>query len=186
MAIEIKYENGATPLDENELKWLIPWHLTLQKELNDWEALNMVKWRKWWEKSKFEILSEQYINRLHKEMFCDTWDWAWKYRTSNKNIGVDYKHIPMELRNLIDDVKYWLNSDSIDEKRIAIRLHHRLVKIHLYANWNWRHARLVADIFLKKRNLNPIVWKQELRNEYIDALKKADDNDYGPIEELLM
>jgi len=111
-------------------------------------------------------------------MFDETWKWAGKYRTSNKNIGVDYCFIPMELRNLLDDVKYWIAHEIFNEKQIALRLHHRLVKIHLYANGNGRHARLIADLFLTKKNIAPIVWKQEKRNEYIAALRSADDSDY--------
>lgn len=186
MVIALQYEDGATPLDENELRWLIPGHLTTQGELNDWEALNIIKGRQWGEKSKFEILSEQFINRLHKEMFGETWKWAWNYRTSNKNIGIDYTMIPMEFRNLLDDVKYWTEHRTMTEKQIALRLHHRLVKIHLYANGNGRHARLVADLFLKKKNIQPIRWRQEKRNEYILALKSADNNDYWPLEELFL
>ena len=186
MAIILQYKNGATPLDENELRWLIPWHLTTQRELNDWEALNIIKGKHWWEKSRFEVLSEQFINRLHKEMFNETWQWAGKYRTSNKNIGVDYRIIPMEFRNLLDDVRYWIGHWNLNAEQIALRLHHRLVKIHLYANGNGRHARLVADIFLKKKGIQPISWKQDKRSEYIAALRIADDNDYWPLEKLLL
>lgn len=111
-------------------------------------------------------------------MFKETWQWAGKYRISNKNIGVDYRIIPMEFRKLLDDVKYWIENHSLTERQIAVRLHHRLVKIHLYANGNGRHARLVADIFLKKQGIQSISWRQNQRSEYIAALKIADDNEY--------
>ncbi len=74
-----------------------------------------------------------------------------------------------------------------DTKEIAIRFHHRLVKIHLFPNGNGRHARIIADILLTKQlDTKSIDWAKgndlqamnERRIEYIHALRKADQNDY--------
>jgi len=79
-------------------------------------------------------------------LFNQVWRWAGTYRKSNKNIGVDKFEIPMQLRLLLDDTKYWIENETFSEDEIAIRFSHRLVKIHLFPNGNGRHSRLIADI----------------------------------------
>lgn len=45
--MKLNYPDGATPLDSNELGGLIPQHLTLQSELNEWEQLNIAQAEIW-------------------------------------------------------------------------------------------------------------------------------------------
>ena len=42
--MEIKYPNGATPLDPNEIDGLLLTHVTTQNELNRWEQQNILKY----------------------------------------------------------------------------------------------------------------------------------------------
>lgn len=41
------YPDGATPLDPDEAAGLIPKHITLQSELNTWEAANILEGERW-------------------------------------------------------------------------------------------------------------------------------------------
>jgi Fic family protein len=74
---------------------------------------------------------------------------------------------------------------------LAVIFHHRLVKIHLFANGNGRHARLVADAIIIKNACKPLSWggnsdlnkPDEIRKNYISALKKADGGDYADLIE---
>ncbi len=83
-------------------------------------------------------------------MFSNVWSWAGEFRQSNKNIGIDFFNISVELKNLLDDCFYWHEKSIFSDKEIAIRLKHRIVKIHCFPNGNGRHSRLLADLFMEK------------------------------------
>ena len=88
---------------------------------------------------------------------------------------------------LLDDMRYWIENRTYIPKEIAVRFHHRLVKIHLFPNGNGRHARILADAILTKIfGEEPIDWAKgnnpqsmkERRNAYIEALREADQDKY--------
>jgi mobile mystery protein B len=183
MALTPEYPNGSTPLDANELSGLLPKHITTQKELNEWEQLNILQGEIWSRQHRKDILSEKYIRQLHQQMFGNTWLWAGRFRTSNKNIGIDWQHIPVQLRKLFDDVKYHIDQETYSPDEIAIRFHHRLVSIHPFPNGNGRHARLCADLLIQEMGLPRFTWgggnlvdTTETREKYIAALQAADNH----------
>lgn len=189
--IEIDYPEGATPLDPDEMGGLMHKHVTTLGQLNQLEQGNIQSGLQWLGSIRNkDILDEQFVRKLHKRLFGDVWKWAGKFRTTNKNIGVDWENISVELRTLLDDVKYWIENNTYLPKEIAVRFHHRLVKIHPFPNGNGRHARIIADALLTKvMDEPPISWadKEDLqsiedrRNEYISALKEADNENYDPL-----
>ena len=70
----------------------------------------------------------------------------------------------------------------------AARLHYRAVWIHPFKNGNGRWARLLANIWLRLHGSPIVLWPDEsigqesiIRNEYIKALKFADQGDFGPL-----
>ena len=67
----------------------------------------------------------------------------------DKNIGADWRAIPVRLRDLTDDAKFWIENKTYALDEAAARFHHRLVSIHAFANGNGRHARLMADAVLR-------------------------------------
>lgn len=71
---------------------------------------------------------------------------------------------------------------------IAVRLHHRLVRIHAFPNGNGRRARLIADLLVMQLGGERFSWGSvnlqnagEVRKRYIEALKAADNHDIGPL-----
>jgi len=46
----------------------------------------------------------------------------------------------------MDDANYWAEHKTYPASEAAIRLHHRLTKIHPFPNGNGRHARIMADV----------------------------------------
>ena len=74
---------------------------------------------------------------------------------------------------------------------IAIRLKHRVVKIHPFTNGNGRHSRLLADIVAEHVFNRPVfTWGSQkidctnrLRSEYLQALFQADGEDFKPLIE---
>ncbi len=188
MPINLDYAPGATPLDADELASLIPSHITTQGELNEWEQLNIVQGDTWARKQRKEILDEGFLRRLHQQMFGETWRWAGTFRKSDKNIGVDWLHIGVELRKLLDDVRYQMANDSLPPDDIAVRFHHRLVAIHPFPNGNGRHARLMADLLVERLGRPRFTWgsasltdANETRQRYIAALQAADARDIAPL-----
>jgi len=45
--MRFEYAPGATPIDLDEAKGLIPAHLTLQRELNEYEETNILEAAEW-------------------------------------------------------------------------------------------------------------------------------------------
>ena len=126
-------------------------------------------------------------------MFDRTWEWAGRYRTTDKDIGVFWADIGVEVRKFVDDGAYWLEHrvSSVDEA--AARLHHRLVLIHPFPNGNGRHARLWCDLLLRQKGRPMFSWSSEeldrageSRQRYITALREADGGDFGPLLNLLL
>jgi Fic-DOC domain mobile mystery protein B len=185
--MNLDYPKDATPLSEEEKEGLLISHITTRKELDRWEQENIADAYSWLSRRrKFNLLEEQFITELHKQMFYKVWKWAGQFRRSGKNIGVDWTRISVELRILLDDVRFWIDNTTYPPEEIACRFHHRLVWIHLFPNGNGRHARVLADLLLEKKfSLKPFSWgSNDLTNEnlirksYIKALKAADGNDY--------
>ena len=144
--------DGATPLDPDEAAGLRLTHITARGELNRWEQENIAAGEAWaFGRRRGDLFDEGFIRRLHQKMFGEVWRWAGEFRRSGKNIGVDRLQIPVELRNLCDDVRAWLELDTYPADEIAARFHHRLVSIHLFANGNGRHARTLTDLLLVQR-----------------------------------
>jgi Fic-DOC domain mobile mystery protein B len=185
-------DDGGTELTEEEREGLIPSYITLRSELNEAEQANILEAQEWAFARKRDVLEEKLLNNLHKRMYGNVWRWAGNYRTSGKNIGVDAYRIPTELRQLLDDCRYWIEKGTYEPDEIAARFHHRLVSIHCYPNGNGRHARLAADLLLKSMGQERFSWGgktlvdlSETRKRYIAALREADGHDIGPLLEFV-
>jgi Fic-DOC domain mobile mystery protein B len=132
----VEQDDASTPLTPEEQEGLIPSYITLRSELNEAEQANILDAEEWAFNRKRDVLSEKFLTGLHKRMFGRVWKWAGTYRRTGKNIGVDAYRISMELRQLLDDVRYWIEHDTYLPDEIAARFHHRLVWIHLFPNGN--------------------------------------------------
>lgn len=176
---------GATPLDEDAIRGLLP-RLTTQQELNEYEAQNISAALRWAQSSRIlkkSLLSATGLCTLHKKMFGDTWKWAGEFRMRQTNIGVAPENIQNDLGILLGDAKYWLANKVFDIEEIGIRFHHRLVKIHPFTNGNGRHARFAANLLVQFNGGKIFTWGSEdllkdsqARSRYIKALQLADIN----------
>jgi Fic-DOC domain mobile mystery protein B len=122
-------------------------------------------------------------------MYGEVWAWAGQFRKTNKNLGTDKWQIPTELRNLINDAKFWIENNTYPPEEIAIRFKHRIVSIHCFANGNGRHSRLIADIIIEKVFKQPVftwgaanlVKQGDTRAAYLNAIKTADVGNIEPL-----
>jgi Fic-DOC domain mobile mystery protein B len=182
-------DSAETPLTEEEKRDLIPAHIATRDELNSVEQENIARGQEWgFGRRRRDLLSEKFITDMHKHMLGDVWRWAGRFRTSERNIGIDHWKIPMELRVLLDDAKVWIDKKVYPPDEIAVRFHHRLVQIHPFLNGNGRHARLMADLLVTQLGGNRLTWGSgsltaagALRKNYIAALQAADGHDIGPL-----
>ncbi len=189
MALKPEYAPGATPLSTEEMQGLIPSFVTTQGALNEFEQANILHGMAWATKSRRDILTEKFIQDLHKQMFGETWKWAGKYRTSDKNIGCPYWDVPMKVVELLRNTHAMLISLSIPADEIAIRFHHKLVSIHPFPNGNGRHSRLMADLLIKRLGGCFFSWGGNVdlvspsitRSQYLSALRRADNNDISSL-----
>ena len=193
MGLDLLYGEGQTPLDEAEKEGLKINSITTQGELDEFEQLNIEKAVEWTINANLKpdkILTEKFVKGLHKKMYGDVWKWAGKFRMSEKNIGIAWTQIGIELKYLLDDTKYWIENNTFSPEEIAIRFKHRIVSIHCFPNGNGRHSRMMADIIMESIFSKEIFsWHQsnmvkadETRKAYINALREADN---GNIESLI-
>ncbi len=194
MGLNLKYTDGQTPLNEEEKEGLKIKSITTQKELDEFEQLNIenaVEWTIHANLKSEKILTEKFIKDLHKKMYGNIWKWAGEFRKTEKIIGINWMEIGIELRKLIDDTKYWIENDTYSSEEISIKFKHRIVAIHCFPNGNGRHSRIMADIIMESIfekeifswHKSNMVKADETRKEYIKALRKADNGNINPLIE---
>jgi Fic-DOC domain mobile mystery protein B len=183
---------GAAPLDADEATGLIPKGIATRGQLDEYESANIAEALTWAERKRRDVLSEGFLTELHKRMFGRVWRWAGKYRTSGKNIGIAPNDVAPAIRDLVEDVKAQLAAAQLASDEIAIRFHHRMTRIHPFANGNGRHARFATDLLLKQLGEPVFSWGAGdlqhaggAREKYICALRAADGGDYQPLTDFL-
>lgn len=177
---------GATPLDD--VSGLKLTYITTLKELYEAEFQSitqnagalLLK-----PPAVGKLLTKEYMFKLHKIMFGDVWIWAGEKRSSNKSVGVDKNLIILEMHKLLENYKFWSDT-NVDNIEISARLHHKLVQVHPFENGNGRWSRFVTNLYLLRSNNLYVKWPEheffinsEFREKYINALKVADAGDYS-------
>ncbi len=191
MSDQFDEPDDATPLEPGEREGLLQTWITYRSELNEAEQTNIAAGAAWAHRQRRrDILTDTFIKQLHGRMFGDVWAWAGDYRRTERNIGIDPVDIPVELRMVLDDARYWVENETYPPDEIAVRLHCRLVAIHPFPNGNGRTTRLMADLLAVRLGRNPFTWGRvslidasETRTRYIAALRAADNHDIRPLLE---
>jgi Fic-DOC domain mobile mystery protein B len=184
--------DDATPLEPEEREGLLQSWITHRRDLNEAEQQNIAQGAAWARRRRdrmpADMLSVDFVLMLHKRMFGEVWRWAGSYRLTGRNIGIDAYRIPTDVAGVLGDVRYWAENETFPPDEIAVRLHHRLVAIHPFANGNGRHTRLLADLLTERLGGEPFSWGGaslarvgDLRAKYVDALRSADRHDIGPL-----
>ena len=184
--------DDATPLDPEKRADLLQSWITNRNDLNEAEQENIVKGAAWARRQRgskpADLLTDDYIRTLHKQMFGDVWKWAGKYRQNELNIGIAPNRLPAEMPAMLDDVRFWVDHKTYSPDEIAARLHHRLTQIHAFPNGNGRHARMMADLLVERLGGKAFSWGGgsltdigTLRTKYVAALKAADGHNIKPL-----
>lgn len=185
---------GQTPLAEDQKAGLVL-PIATQADLNAAEADSIAKARTWAmvrsrPLSSTQVLREDWLKRLHKEMFQSIWRWAGTYRQVDVNIGnVPWPQVPTAMREALDDAKFWVDHRADNDMtmvEVAVRVQHKLVSVHPFPNGNGRWSRLVADLLMRSQGSGPLSWgggshlhaDGDVRGTYLAALRSADDGDF--------
>jgi Fic-DOC domain mobile mystery protein B len=179
---------GNTPIDPDDDEGLIPTFVSTRAQLNELEAENIRVGVRWAVKfrPRRDLLTEGFIRELHRRMFGAVWEWAGEYRRSDTNIGAHWPALPAATRDCCMDTRRWEDAHEWSAGEIAVRLHHRLVCIHPFRNGNGRHARVLADLYLREKE-PPLRWNggasdiARARQRYLAALRSADLGDFDAL-----
>lgn len=181
-------DEANTPLEAEEREQLIPSYITLRRELNEAEQINIADAAKWLASRKRDVLDEKFLRNLHTRMFGQVWKWAGNYRKTPRNIGVEAWRIPMDVAQAIDDAKFWVANVTYSPDEIAFRFSHRLVAIHPFPNGNGRFSRMVGDLLAQQLGQPRFSWgsanlvdPNETRQTYVAALRAADAHDFDAL-----
>ena len=181
-------DEANTPLEAEEREQLIPSYITLRRELNEAEQINIADAAKWLASRKRDVLDGKFLRNLHSHMFGQVWKWAGDYRKTPRNIGVDAWRIPMDVAQAIDDAKFWVANETYPPDEIAVRFSHRLVAIHPFPNGNGRFSRMVGDLLAQQLGQPRFSWgsanlvdPNETRQAYVAALRAADAHDFDAL-----
>lgn len=185
----------ATPLDDISGLKLPSDKVYSLKEVYIAEANNIaiatIKYLSAPPSKKLAPFSYEWLSKLHQEMFGNVWDWAGKFRQVELSIGIKAYQVPTALKDLADDITYWDKNKTFDIYETAARIHHRAVQIHPFKNGNGRWSRMLANIYLRQNGSMPVRLQEDLlskenpnRDEYIKALKAADNGDYLSLIEM--
>lgn len=181
-------DEANTPLTAEERDQLIPSYISLRRELNQAEQVNIAGAAKWLAGRKREVLNEAFLRQLHKRMFGQVWRWAGQYRITPRNIGIEAWRIASEMAQAIDDARYWVAQGTFGPDEIAVRFSHRLVAIHPFPNGNGRFSRLAGDLLAVQLGQPRLSWGRlnlvdpsASRAAYVAALRQADAHDLGPL-----
>ena len=187
----------AMPLTDEERQGLRLPVLT-RAELNRAEAENISRAMSWlfFSRRRLQpesVTQEAWLKRLHRRMYDQVWTWAGQYRTTERNLGVPYWQVRVDMRNLEADANTWLADTSearYSNDEGAIRFGYRLVVVHPFPNGNGRWARLASDALIVALGGSRFTWggtsltePGALRRDYISALQSADTS--GNFEPLM-
>jgi len=110
---------------------------------------------------------------------------AWKTWTNNVDFGdgnvFEYcppEHVDSEMGQLLQwHEEHWQQDVSPEVE--AAWLHHRFTLIHPFEDGNGRVARCLATLVLLKKSYFPLVVTRNDRGTYLEALRAADNDDFG-------
>jgi len=180
-------EGSSLSLEDTELilnEGIVPKGKTL-REINEAknhkEAINFIN-------SYVGDLDELFILKLHAIILKDISEkFAGRYRENpvrifGSNVSFpDYGKVPQLVKNLV----YWykLNKSKMHIFELAVIFSMKFVSIHPFVDGNGRVSRLLMNFILKKNNYPWINIYTKQREDYLKAVRQANDEKYKSILE---
>jgi Fic family protein len=96
---------------------------------------------------------------------------------------------PEETPAKMGDLMKWYQEERLAGRihivEIAARFHHQFVAIHPFDDGNGRMSRLLMNLMLIDAGYPPVIVKSERKNEYLFALRSADQGDLNQFVEFI-
>ncbi len=184
--------DGETQVDPSYLKIK---SIKTRNDLSRYEAENIrkaiAKYLVARPSSRLAPFNYSWLLKLHGEMFCDVWEWAGQARKVDLTLGISWHKIGEQLGGLVLSIEEFAADQGqlLDQ---AVTIHYQAVRIHPFHNGNGRWSRLLTNIWLRQHGKSPINWPEaevgqqasSIRQEYIAAIKAADNYEFEALTEL--
>ena len=183
-------EGNSLSLEETSLvinENIVPEGKTLREI---YEAKNHIKALEFLKEYKGD-LSENLTLKLNSIILNNISErFAGKYRKNPVRIaGSTFKlPIPEKIPQLIGNLIYWYkeNKNKYHQFELAILISMKFVTIHPFIDGNGRVSRLIMNFLLSKKDYPWINIYNKQRQKYLEAVRKANDENYLLIFELLI
>lgn len=120
-------------------------------------------------------------------------EYTGNYRQSNTLVEgakfetIDYKDIPKEMMYLGNDIDKFIQNNNLSCSEYienVARIHHRMTVIHPFSDGNGRTSRSFSNMLLLRKDIPPIFFTDESKNNYKKSLKLVDtENIYDSLYE---
>jgi len=190
-SVFVRYVQGTTAIEGNtisprEVKELLEHDISpAGKKVSEiYEILNFVRLRDFLKTYEGDV-SEKLIKKMHAILMENLMRTPGDYRQIQVGIKkVDYEPPPALLvPDLMKELISWYraNAKKTHPFELATLLHTRFELIHPFTDGNGRVGRAIMN-FILERGGNPTIYLGlSHRNDYLDAIKPANDGYYSPI-----
>ncbi len=96
-----------------------------------------------------------------------------------------WPEVPALITDWLADVQALRDAGAVAEPETLADLHARFERIHPFLDGNGRAGRLVLNLLLVRLGYPPAIIYKADRTRYLAALRRADQDDCGPLGELL-
>lgn len=134
-------------------------------------------------------LSEDLIKRFHYELKSGVFEdrangyAIGDYKTRPNIVGNNRTTLPKDVSTEMKNLLEWYNKQEKSLTTLA-QFHTRYETIHPFQDGNGRTGRLILFRECLNNDLVPFIIEDKNRNEYIEALKIARDNDFSTLTQL--
>ena len=134
-------------------------------------------------------LSEDLIKRFHYELKSGVFEdrangyAIGDYKTRPNIIGSNRTTLPKDVSTEMKNLLEWYSRQEKSLTTLA-QFHTRYETIHPFQDGNGRTGRLILFRECLNNDLIPFIIEDKNRNEYIEALKTARDNDFSALAQL--
>ncbi len=148
-----------------------------------------------------ELLTITEVRQVHERAMAPVWEVAphsdaqsdetpgnWRKHDIQPFVGgmrpPDHTDVPALMTDWVADVGK-IPSDAVPIAEAIAKRHAAFERIHPFLDGNGRTGRLLTNLILVRLGYPPVVIQKRERDRYLEALRKADRGDPGPLGELI-
>ena len=181
MSVFFNNREGQTPLEEEMRFDLKLSHIQDMTELYEHEVENIAFGIAWSLSTNKNHLDYLVWLELHKHLLGDVWKFAGSVRKkelANPEFLMPFNILPA-LRELENDLKFWIANKTYDSQMMMAIFHERLLTIHPFKDGNGRWSRVLTEFICRKEKIEVPNWGKIIKDDskrrslYTSAIKEA-------------